>query len=265
MAPASPHNAPLTRECQHRHLAHPDTGVASGIPAGTDGADAVADRRPPEEDPRRDRHDDGDDHAEVHPGLVDEDRQVGVGRESLGLRDPSSRILLRIDQRSTQEIGDELHRDDVEHDRREDLVDPEVRLERPGDGPPYAAADHPGSQHERQEDRRRQITEAERGDRREQRTEKDLTLATDVDHPCPEGDADPRSDEEQGRRLDRRVSELGATAERPREQRLVALPRRRPEQPDHHGADGEGTEGGDDRNRCAAQPLHEMTVGCPRH
>ena len=188
-------------------------------------------------------------------------RRIGrsaLRREPLGLRDARpAALLLRVDQRSAQQERDDLHGDDVEHDRREDLVDTEVGLERSGDRPPDAAADHPGDEHAAGAG-----SVAGRSPRpsaaivAEQSAEQDLTLAADVDHPGPEGDADAGADEQQRRRLDRRVGEFGAPAERPGEQGLVALPRRRPEQPDHQCADGERTERGDHGTAAPLSRLH---------
>ena len=175
---------------------------------------------------------------------------LGESRSVCGMR-AQRPSCCRIDQRSPQQKRDELHGDDVEHDRREDLVDPEVRLQRPGNRPPDTAADHPADEDQREQDRAGQITERQGGDRREQGAEEDLPLAADVDHPCPEGDADTGSDEEQRRRLEA----VSASSERPpnapENRALYPSHGRRAEQPDHQRRRRPRH-----RARRSAEPLH---------
>ena len=56
-----------------------------------------------------------------------------------------------------QQVVHHLHRDEVEHDRAQDLVDVEVGLEEAGYRPPGRAADGAGQQHQRDQDEPRQI------------------------------------------------------------------------------------------------------------
>ena len=94
----------------------------------------------------------------------------------------------------------------------------------PGIAPQTPPPSIPADEHQREQDGPRQITERQGDDGRQQGAEEDLPLAADVDHPGPEGDADAGADEQQRRRLERRVGQFGAPAERPGEQGLEPLP-----------------------------------------
>ena len=136
----------------------------------------------------------------------------------------------------------------------------------PGIAPQTPPPTIPASEHEREQDGPGQIAEAERGDRREQGAEEDLTLAADVDHPGPEGDADPGADEQQRRRLDRRVGQLGATAEGALEKSAL--------NPSHGDAPSSQIISAPTANAPSAaisgtatppSRARQMTVGCPGH
>ena len=65
-----------------------------------------------------------------------------------------------VDHRPGEQVVHDLHRDEVEHDRAQDLVDVEVGLEDPGDRAPDGAAGRPGEQDERDQHDARQVAAA---------------------------------------------------------------------------------------------------------
>ncbi len=138
-----------------------------------------AEPRPVEQEPVPDAHEGGHEHhPEQHAGVAErEARELTAGGDRRGgyvvaLQHPE---LLVAD-----EVGDQARRDEVQHDRRDDLADPAVGLEQrrdPGPGRPDEHRDeddHGRVQHGRQHDR----PADDRGDTRGQ---PELALDPDVE------------------------------------------------------------------------------------
>ncbi len=139
------HPSDVDRACEpgertrdrHRHEVVPrdaDAAVARRLGVEPDGLDAVAERRPVEDDPVDDQRGERDEQADVEPlqeRVAPEDRELGALDDVLRDRRARRDVLQRAGERE-EEDADPDH-DPVEHDRRDHLVGADGRLEESGD------------------------------------------------------------------------------------------------------------------------------------
>jgi len=191
----------------------------------------------------------------VQLGAGNDDRQPRVRRQQPGLRDPADdRERLRpVDHRAGQQVVHQLDRNQVEHDRGQDLVDAPVGLERAGDGTPDRPAGGPGQQHQRNEHEARQVRQHERGRGAGQAAHDELSFAADVEHIGPERDADAHADQQQRHRLDRGARQLVGAAEGAADQRVVAGQGIGAHRRDDHGPDDQRPDGGGRQDQPAIE------------
>ena len=148
-----------------------------------------------------------------------------------------SRILGLVDHRAGQQPVHDLNGDEVQHDRAQDLVDVEVRLERSGDGAPGCSPGRSGQKNDWDQHDARQVRQGECRRRARQTTHRELALAADVEDVRPEGNTDPNGDEEQRGSLHRRGAERVAPVEGPDDERVVARDRVGAECQHHDGTE----------------------------
>ena len=220
----------------HRHAR-----VLGGFPRQTHGADPKAEAGSPEQHVDGDREGQRNRHAEMQLGPLQKRGQPRVRRQQLGLWDEAAdRVAGLRHERSGEHVVHELDRDEIEHDRAQDLVDVEVGLEGTRDRAPDAAAHRAGHQRERNQHRAGQVWNGQCSGCRREAAHGDLSLAADVEHVGPKGDADTGADEQQRHRLDRRARQRVAVAEGACEQGLVAHDRVGAERQHQHRAHEQG-------------------------
>ncbi len=131
------------------------------------------------------------DAEEVRPG--GEPRQAPRPRDLDGLR----RHLPRLPQDVHDEVAREADGDEVHHDRVDDLVGPEPRLEVARKERPERPAGRGDDDEDGDQEDRRKPREDDAGPRAEERADVQLALAADVEEPRAEreGDGEPREDE----------------------------------------------------------------------
>ncbi len=130
--------------------------------------------------------------------------------------------LGRIDHRPAQQEEGDLDGDLVHHDRAQDLVHPQPRLQVAWDGRPNAAHQRAAGQADQDDQRPRQpVAQLQPDERRQNRAHDQLALRPDVDHPAAEGDGHAQPDQHERDRLDHRVGQPVLVGEGAAEHRLV--------------------------------------------
>src|SRR5919199_3601 len=142
-------------------------------------------------------------------------------------------------QRMEGQVGGQVYGDEVQHDRRDHLVRPEVRLEEARYGAPQKTSQNAG----KQDQERSQGTEEPQSDpepRSRYGPDKDLSLATDVEQPRAEGYGHGEAGEDQGRRVQHRPADGERRPDRAHHQglegrRWVVAGREHDDGPDNEG------------------------------
>ena len=136
--------------------------------------------------------------------------EPGLGRERLGLREAA------LAPRAEDPELDPEQGDVVEHQGRDDLVDPEAGPEDARDEAPQTAGDRPGQHHRRDDDDGRRPGRQDRGEddgARAPGAEQELALRADVPEAHPERQRTRQAGQDQRRRLDQRVADDPDAAE----------------------------------------------------
>ena len=183
--------------------------------------------------------------------------QVGAERNTGSLRD--KRLvgdLLRVHHHPAEQETHQAHGDLVHHDRRKDLVDVAVGLQRTGHGSPQPPGQRAGDDAGGDERPRRPIGQRQGQGGGGQAAEDELAFAADVGHAGAEGHADAGAHKKQGRGLDHRAGDRVHAAERALDQRGVSGDRVGAQRQQHHRADQKSCQGRDKRHQGGqpAQP-----------
>ena len=120
-----------------------DAAVAGRLGVEADRLDAVAERRPVEDQPVDDEGADRDEEADVEPleiGVAPEDGKLRAVDDVVRDRHVRLGVVLERPAEAEEEHADP-DRDPVEHDRRDDLVGADGRLQEAGDACPERAAE----------------------------------------------------------------------------------------------------------------------------
>ena len=142
-----------------------------------------------------------------------------------------------------RQVGRQVDRDEVQHDRGDHLVRPEVRLEEAWYGTPEETRDDAGRQRQdHPEDP--EGAEVDAGHRGRYRPDKELSLTADVEEPGPEGDGDGEAGEDQGRRVEQGAPDGERRPEGSPEERSVGLDRIVPGRQHDDRPDGKRDEDG---------------------
>ena len=184
----------------------------------------------------------------VQPGHSADLRQRLPRREDLrveALRLAPVRLALE-DQVREDQPGDV-----VEHQRRDDLVRPEERLQDAGDRRPRRAARTARDDHRRDHERRRAAAPAEVEARRAagDRAHVHLALGADVEQLHPERRRRGEAGERERHRRDQRLVERAGLEERRVEHAAVRRERRDPRREQHDARDDERDENRAERDR----------------
>src|SRR6478609_4318139 len=238
-----------------------DAGVARCVLVRTHGVEPETQGAARQHPPAGDCEHDGDD--EPDRDLRDRADLRRLGNQ-LGLRDAAGLRRLGL-HRAGDEPPRDARRDVVEHDRRDDLVHPPLRLQDTGDeadeGTGGDARDH--AEH-RSEDA--EVSGRVGDPRAEHRAEDQLALATDVEQAHPQRDHHREAGEHQRRRLLQGAGQPARHEERLVDQRLVREQRGHALQPDQERADGQRDDDRHDDDHAALvgeQVRQRLPVGAP--
>ncbi len=128
VAPARPASRPAMRHRQDDQAGGVHAGVACRIGVGADGADLEAERAAQEQPPRRSAR---RPNAKKTPMWTS--RPTITGRAAVLIVSVRAKLTSSPRSGPDADVGDELDRDVVEHDRRHHLVGTGARLEEAGD------------------------------------------------------------------------------------------------------------------------------------
>src|SRR5919108_406655 len=251
-----------------------DTAVAGRLGVEPDGADLVADRRPPQDEPVHDEGGERDEEADVQPledGAAPEDVELRPRRHLLRHR---HRAGFRILQRAAEpdEVARDPERGPVEHDRRDHLVRSDRGAEETGDPSPDGAGERGRDDREQHVRHRRQGREPHAHLEPDDAADDVLALPADVEEAAAEGEGHREPGQDERHRQDERLLQVQRRAEplgpvhpweepvQPRAvEDLLVGPERvlagRDE--DDEPADEERDDGGEDRRDDAARALVE--------
>src|SRR6478609_597673 len=212
-----------------------DARVARRVLVRTHGVEPEAQGAARQHPPAGDREHDGDD--EPDRDLRDRADLRRLGNQ-LGLRDAAGLRRLGL-HRAGDEPPRDARRDVVEHDRRDDLVHPPLRLQDTGDeadeGTGGDARDH--AEH-RSEDA--EVPGRVGDPRAEHRAEDQLALATDVEQAHAQRDHHREAGEHQRGGLLQGAGQTAGHEEGLLDKRLVRVQRGHALQPDEHRTDEQG-------------------------
>ncbi len=145
-----------------------------------------------------------DEEPDVQPleqGATPEDRKLRTGDDVVRDRHELLVIVLERPAEPEQEDADP-DRDPVEHDRRDDLVGSDGRLQEAGDARPEGAAGGAGDDGEQHVQKRVQVLERGADPDGQDGTDDVLTLTADVEQPAAKGESDCEAGEDQRGRDD---------------------------------------------------------------
>src|ERR671914_1468178 len=247
-----------TAHSHHEHvvLRHAHAAVAGRLGVEADRADLVAGRGAVEQEPESDHGNQRDEYADVEAlkdRIAPEDRQAG-GLDHV-VRHRERRLAVVLERAAqAEQVEPDVDRGVVEHDRRDHLVGPDRRLQRPRDPGPDGAGQTGGR------DRQHDVQEAghpgelrthpHRGDR----SDDVLPLAADVEQPGAERERHREAGQDQRRGDDQGLlqverGQVAVLAGGPREDpleagalpdRLVGRDRVLADQQHGHAAEQEG-------------------------
>ncbi len=228
----------------------------------TDGPDLEPPPRAPQEQVRHHRGEQRDEEPVVGPPEPQADER-DAGRDVYGV---CARDEPLGPQRFQGEVGRQVDADVVQHDRGDDLVRPEARLEKTGYGAPQKARQYAGQQdqdHAYWAEETQGHPEPGGG----YGADVELALAADVEQARAEGHGHGEAREDQGRRTEQRPADGcrgadGALQERHVGRHWVVARRQHDHSPDEEGEE-DGEHGEDQRpSRTHEDPAQRRAAGC---
>ncbi len=210
---------------QHNIALDLDACIARGMRILSHGADAITQRRAPQQDVNQDRQHDRDQRAQMQTGR-DQAGQAENFQQAGRLRDLGCQLRLRgIDHRSAQQEVHQLHGDGIHHHRAQDFIDVEISFEIPRNSAPDRPTQKSCQHGKRDHQPARQTGEGQTHPGRQERADDHLPFPADVDHIAAEGDADADRNQQQRRGFDQCLCKGIGAAEGALPQCLVGLDR----------------------------------------
>src|SRR5713101_1724340 len=217
--------APLCRAPKSSAAGRTPQGLlrASSATAMASNPEPEADRRPLDQEPDHGHREQGQDEAEVQAAAGENDRQHRAG---VCVRSARGRNVRREHQPwRVNEVARDQERNVVEHDRGDDLVCAEARLQRAGNPRIEGATQHASEQGQRNLDHRGKSVNAVGDENARQRPDVELAFRADVEQPSAESQREGKAQKDVRSRAEQGLGERGVVREGALEQGEVRLSR----------------------------------------